>query len=110
MNELVSYQRNFSELPGLQKAKKLDYVLEHRLKEGHILYGIHVTETSQNRIVDEKTLFFTCYQQLAEHLLKFLYENAVPTAQCPDIIIDACASLKLEDKNGFDSNPAANCG
>lgn len=110
MVEFSSYRRDFSELPGLQEAKTLCYILESRQSKGPTRYGIHVTETCQSGVICEKTHFFTCYRIQAEHLLTYLYENAVPAAQCISVISDACAAIKWEDKNDTSPSSIVNCG
>lgn len=112
MSQSPSYVRCFSELPGLQQAKTTRYQLtEKRLSRG-TFYGIRVVETGAGPACEEVCLF-TTQRAKAELLLKYLYENAVPAAQCVPVVSKLCtvtSRMKWEDHCGASTDPAAHCG
>lgn len=110
MTRPAIYQKNFSQLPGLQEKKTISYSLVVRQTAGQPHFGIRVTETSPYGVACDETYFFPATQAQAEDLLTYLYENAVPAAQFASVIFDATTAIKWEDDHGPYLNSTANCG
>ena len=85
-NYLAVYQREFSELEGLQKADQVTYALQ---RAHNTLYFHARRRTSAQDI--------TCGlcgldEAFAGRLLCYLYENAVAPEQVPDVLRDLCGA------------------
>ena len=86
-NYLAVYQREFSELEGLQKADQVTYALQ---RAQNILYFHARRRTTAQDI--------TCGlcgldEAFAGRLLCYLYENAVAPEQIPDVLRDLCGAV-----------------
>lgn len=85
-NYLAVYQRDFSELEGLQEAEQVTYALQ---RTGHALCFHAWRKTSAEDIscslcgVDEA---------FAGRVLCYIYENAVAPEQLPDVVRDLCGA------------------
>ena len=112
MRKPLAYQREFSNIPGLQKNRTVRYALTVRCGEEGNLYGARVTEVDENRILGDESCFFTDQLERAEWMLTFLYENAIPTEHCISIISDLSVDdwVQWEENHGTDPDPAAHCG
>lgn len=107
MMTLSFYQRSYTALPGLQKARQVVYALTVRRTPSGFCYGIRVTEPQSN--TDERCQFTYCRAR-AEDMLKYLYENAVPPAQCISVIADACTAMQWEGNDATSPDPSFDCG
>lgn len=81
---LAIYQRDFSELEGLQQADQVTYAL--RRGQGTLCFWAKRRTSEQEvcctvRDVDEA---------FAGRLLCYIYENAVAPEQIPDVLRDLC--------------------
>ena len=93
MEKMLTYQRDFSDLEGLQEAKTVYYVLTEETVRESKLYGAQVTEVGKHHTEHDAIRPFTDDKNRAELLLAYLYENAVPVAHCRAIINDVCTAL-----------------
>jgi hypothetical protein len=86
----TNYVREFSEIPSLQHAGRINYCLS--LKDGEY----HIT-AKQSFVADAASRIEDCElpeiaRALAERLLLLLYENAVPLENLRDVIADCCVA------------------
>lgn len=85
-NYLAIYQRDFSELEGLQKADRVTYAL--RRTQSALCFHARRRTSAQD---------ITCSlcgldEAFAGRLLCYLYENAVAPEQVPEIVRDLCGA------------------
>ena len=85
-NYLATYQRDFSELEGLQKADRVTYAL--RRTQSALCFHARRRTSAQD---------ITCSlcgldEAFAGRLLCYLYENAVAPEQVPEIVRDLCGA------------------
>lgn len=80
---MIEYVRSFSRLEGLQTAYQLRYTLLAQ-KDGWCL------QVSREDALDCSTQILACCTDAAwaQRLLRYLYENAVPYDQCPEVVAD----------------------
>lgn len=99
----ISFQKDFSMLPGLQAAHSLMYELLTFVSDEGTLYGIQVIEeTGDAATACDAIGPFTQSIVRAKQILEYLYENAVPAVHCVSVISDVCTAL--EEMNGEDVN------
>lgn len=113
MEQFLTYQREFSALPGLQEGKTVCYVLTCDQVLGHICYGVRVTDIDLHRVISDGVHPFTDDRERAERILQYLYENSVRASQCVSVISDLCSALEWtgwEDSCGTEPDPIAHCG
>lgn len=83
---LVTYQREYSELEGLQKAEQITYALR-RAKD---LLCFHAKRrTSQTAVCCR---FRGLDERFARLVLCYMYENSVAPEQLPDVLSDLCGT------------------
>ena len=83
---LATYQRDYSELEGLQKADRVTYSLRRDKRE---FWFCAVRRTSQTVI---RCALRGMDEAFARLVLCYLYENAVAPEQLPDVLHDLCGS------------------
>lgn len=110
MEKILSYQREFSELAGLQEAKTIYYVLTVETVRNSMLYGIQVTEMSAYATEHDTIRPFTDNRARAEAMLAYIFENAVPAIHCRAIINDACTAFDGIGNDGYGTGAIAHCG
>ena len=109
MQQTMSLRRSFSALRGLQAPRTMEYSLKEE-KAGQ--FRLCFLEQAPGRAKQVGNAAFAGDRANAEALLTYLFENAVPYSQCPDVIADAWAmlSVKRGSLNEGAGNPAVDCG
>ncbi len=88
MEEQNEYIRTFSEIEGLQPAYRLTYRIRPQNGEWRLEVEKR-TKTAQRK----EAILLCCPEQAAHHLVRFLYENAVPMESWQDIVADAVPNI-----------------
>lgn len=84
---VVVYEKQFSNLEGIQNAQKIQYIMISNHKGNNTVYGIEVN--GQEEHSEKKSDRITEISYSKEHvlaLITFLYENAVPVESAKEII------------------------
>ena len=110
MEKILSYQRDFSALSGLQEAKTIYYVLTEESVRDSKLYGAQVTEVGLHHSDHETIRPFTDSKERAELLLTYLFENAVPAVHCRAVINDACTAFDGIGWDDHGTGSPSHCG
>lgn len=100
MNENLTYQKDFSPLPGLQQQRSLRYSLICETSAAGECFGIQVEESSDDTEESIRVEPFTGSRITAERLLIFLCENAVPVSHCREIVAEAYSSVAAVVESG----------
>lgn len=114
MERCLSYYRDFSELTGLQGAKRISYSL---IDQGDVQntrdsqYHIVVEESSGDGDKYEEIGLPSSSKVFAARILTFLFENAVPFDHCPEVVGNVCSPPLVEIRRPYGSacNQAAHC-
>lgn len=83
---LATYQREYSELEGLQQADRVTYTLRRGERK---LWFCAVRHTTQAVI---RCALYGVEETFAQRLLRYIYEHAVEPEQLPEVLHDLCGS------------------
>ena len=88
MEQQTEYIHTFSELEGLQSAHQLTYRI--RPQNGGWYFELEQCTKTE---CQQEALLLRCPEQAAHHLVRFLYENAVPLESWQDVVADAIPNI-----------------
>lgn len=88
MKESVTiYEKQFSNLNGIQTAQRVEYMILYEQTETETIYGIKISGQEENKEKKVNSIHKISYsKEYVLSLLTFLYENAVTVESAKEVI------------------------